>query len=60
MDSASLGAPTAIVILVLMLGATIYLWRARYIRPKSAFVLMTVFALAIVALGIWSYSNPMP
>ena len=32
-----LGAPTAVVILVLLFGATVYLWRARYIRPVTGY-----------------------
>ena len=59
LDGASLGAPTAVVVLVLLFGATIYLWRARYIRPSSAYVLMAVYILAIIGLGIWTYRHPM-
>ena len=54
-----LGAPTAVVILVLLFGATVYLWRARYIRPVTAYVLMAVYAVAIVVVAIWSYRHPM-
>ena len=54
-----LGAPTAVVVLVLLFGATVYLWRARYIRPVSAYVLMAAYVVAIVAVAIWSYRHPM-
>ena len=54
-----LGAPTAVVVLVLLFGATVYLWRARYIRPVTAYGLMAVYMVAIIALGIWSYRHPM-
>jgi len=54
-----LGAPTAVVVLVLLFGATVYLWRARYIRPVTAYVLMAVYVVAIVAVGFWSYRHPM-
>jgi hypothetical protein len=57
--SASLTAPATIVVLVLLLGATIFLWRARYIRRRSAYLLMLALVLALVALGAWMYANPM-
>ncbi len=58
-DTASLGAPTVVVILVLMLGATIYLWRARYIRRTTAYALMAILVVAIAVIGVWTYSHPM-
>lgn len=58
-DTASLGAPTVVVILVLMLGATIYLWRARYIRRTTAYASMAILVLAIAVIGVWTYSHPM-
>ena len=58
-DTASLGAPTVVVILVLMLGATIYLWRARYIRRTTAYSLMAILVVAIAVIGAWTYSHPM-
>jgi hypothetical protein len=54
-----LGAPAAVVILVLLFGATVYLWRARYIRPLTAYMLMAAYAVAIIAIAIWSYRHPM-
>jgi hypothetical protein len=54
-----LGAQTAVVILVLLFGATVYLWRARYIRPVTAYVLMALYVVAIGAIAIWSYRHPM-
>ena len=57
-NSASLAVPALIVILVLVLGATIYLWRARYIRRQTAYVTMLALAAALVALGLWMYWYP--
>jgi hypothetical protein len=57
--SNSLAAPAVIVVLVLTLGATIYLWRARYIRRRTAYVLVPILSAAIVILGLWTYLNPM-
>ena len=54
-----LGAPTAVVVLVLLFGATVYLWRARYIRPVTAYALMAIYVLAIIAVAFWSYRHPM-
>jgi hypothetical protein len=57
--SNSLAGPAVIVVLVLILGATIYLWRARYIRRRTAYVLVPILSAAIVILGLWTYLNPM-
>lgn len=57
--SGSLAYPAIIVLLVLLLGATIYLWRARYIRSRTAYVLMLILVLALVGVGAWMYANPM-
>ena len=57
--SASLGLPAVVVILVLMLGATVYLWRARYIRRQTAYILMLVLALGLLVYGAWLYQHPM-
>jgi hypothetical protein len=59
MGSAGLGVPAAVVILVLMFGATIFLWQARYIRRSTAFALMAALAIVLIVLGVWSYSHPM-
>jgi hypothetical protein len=53
-----LAAPTLMVLLVLLLGATVYLWQARYIRRVTAYVLLAANMLAIVAVALWSYRNP--
>ena len=58
-NSGGLGASTAVVILVLLFGATVYLWRARYIRRQTACVLMAVYVLAIAAIAVWTYRHPM-
>lgn len=58
-NSAALAGPAIIVVLVLVLGATIYLWRARYIRRRNAYLTMGVLVVALAVLGFWMYSNPM-
>ena len=57
--SGSLAAPAVIVVLVLILGATIFLWRTRYIRRRTAYVLVPILLAAIVILGVWTYLHPM-
>ena len=58
-NSASLAVPAVVVILVLVLGATIYLWRAGYIRRRTAYVTMLVLAAALGLFALWMYSYPM-
>jgi hypothetical protein len=58
-NSAALAGPAIIVVLVLVLGATIYLWRARYIRRRTAYLTMSFLVVLLAGLGFWIYSNPM-
>ena len=58
-NSASLTTPAIVIALVLLLGATIYLWRARYIRRRSAYVLMAFCVIALAALAFWMLGNPL-
>lgn len=54
-----LTTPAVVVVLVLLIGATFFLWRARYIRRKTAYVVMAVLLIALILLASWIYSNPM-
>ena len=54
----SLAAPAFIVVLILVLGATIFLWRARYIRRRTAYVVIPILVAAIAILGVWMYLYP--
>ena len=54
-SAASVSAPVIVVLIVLMLGATIFLWRSRYIRRRTAFITMTVLLLALVAASLSLY-----
>jgi hypothetical protein len=47
-----------VVVLVLLLGATIFLWRARYMRRKTAYGTMAVLAIALICLGAYMYFHP--
>jgi hypothetical protein len=53
-----LASPTIVVILVLMLGATIYLWRTRYLRPTTAYVTIAILVIALFVLGTLMYTSP--
>lgn len=50
--------PTIIVILVLLLGATVYLWRQRYIHRRTAYGVMATLFIAIVAAALFMYLDP--
>jgi len=54
--SAGVGGAPLIIILVLMLAATVYLWRTRYIRRRTAHIMMGVLIVALIAIGIFMYS----
>jgi hypothetical protein len=57
--SASLASPAIVVVLVLLIGATLYLWRARYIRRRTAFMWIAVYIIVLAALAGWMYLHPM-
>ena len=56
--SADLGSPVIIVFLVLALGATIFLWRARYIRRRAAYITMAIIGVGLLVLGASMYTSP--
>jgi cation transport ATPase len=56
--SAGLALPSVIVILVILLGATIFLWRARYMRRKTAYMTMAILVIALIGLGASMYAQP--
>ena len=58
-NGAALGIPAAVVVLVILLGAIVYLRQAKYIRRQTAY---TWTALIVIALGLlctWIYLHPM-
>lgn len=58
LHSADLGTPAIVVFLVLALGATIFLWRARYIRRRTAYVAMAVIVVGLIIFGALLYTAP--
>jgi hypothetical protein len=55
--SAGIGGPTTLILLVLMLGATVYLWRMRYMRRKTFYVVFVLIVLLIIADGTSIYTS---
>jgi hypothetical protein len=53
----SITSPALIVLLIIVLGATIYLWRQRYIRRKTAYMTMAVLIIAIIGVGYLMYGG---
>jgi hypothetical protein len=58
-NGAALGVPAAVVILVILLGAVIYLRQAKYIRRQTAYTSIAVLVLALGGLCAWIYLTPM-
>ena len=54
----ALASPAVIVVVVIMLGATIYLWRAGYMRPRTGYVLTILLTAGLIALGAYMYLHP--
>ena len=44
----SIGQPMAIVLVVLIIGASIYLWRMRYLRSRAAMITIAMTVLALI------------
>lgn len=57
--SSPLSLPAVVVILVIIIGATIYLWRARYIRRATALTVILLLLLGLAIFGTWMYTHPM-
>lgn len=56
--SADLGSPAIVVFLVIALGATIFLWRARYIRRRTAYITMGIIVVLLIVLSAMMYNSP--
>jgi peptidoglycan/LPS O-acetylase OafA/YrhL len=47
---------TALVLLVMVLGISLYLWRARYLRSRAALIFVAMIVLVLLYLAVWT--NP--
>jgi hypothetical protein len=45
--------------LVILIGATIFLWRNRFMRRRTAHITIAVLLVLLVAMAAWLYTNPM-
>ena len=52
------GQPLAIVAAVMILGASIYLWRRRYIRSRAAFITIAAIIGVLLYLGFFVAQPP--
>jgi hypothetical protein len=55
--SVSVGSPLLIVVLVVMLGATIYLRHKRFIRRKTSYLMLVILLLALLYAGVSLYNS---
>jgi len=51
-------SPLAIVALVLILGAAVYLWRLRYLRSRAALIVLAAIVGALIYLGFFAMQPP--
>jgi Kef-type K+ transport system membrane component KefB len=51
-------SPLAIVALVLILGASFYLWRMRYLRSRAALITLAVIVAGLIYLGFFAMLPP--
>jgi hypothetical protein len=51
-------SPLAIVLLVLIIGASIYLWYQGYLRSRAAMVTIGAIAIVLVYLGFFAMRPP--
>jgi Kef-type K+ transport system membrane component KefB len=51
-------SPLAIVLLVLIIGASIYLWRKRYLQSRAALVTIAAIVVVLIYLGFFAIHTP--
>ena len=51
-------SPLAIVLLVLIIGASIYLWRQHYLRSRAALVTIGAIVVVLIYLGFFAMRPP--
>lgn len=55
--SENIAGPVLLVVLVLLIGGTVYLWRQRYMRRKTAYVIMAILFVALIVAGYQTYQD---
>ena len=51
-------SPLAIVLLVLVVGASIYLWRKHYLQSRAALVTIAAIVVVLIYLGFFAMRPP--
>jgi hypothetical protein len=51
-------SPLAIVALVVVLGASFYLWRSGYLRSRAALIVLAVIVAGLIYLGFFALQPP--
>ncbi|HEX5239023.1 MAG TPA: hypothetical protein VFW39_11255 [Sphingomicrobium sp.] len=51
-------SPLAIVLLVLVIGASIYLWRKHYLQSRAALITIAAVAVVLIYLGFFAMRPP--
>jgi len=51
-------SPLAIVLLVLIIGASIYLWRQHYLRSRAALVTIGAIVVVLIYVGFFAMRPP--
>ena len=51
-------SPLAIVLLVLVVGASIYLWHQHYLRSRAALVTIGAIVVVLIYLGFFAMPTP--
>lgn len=46
-----------VVVLVLMIGAVIFLWQAGYMRQRTAVITATLLFVVLALVGFWIYKS---
>jgi hypothetical protein len=47
----------ALIVLLLMLGGGVYLFRAEYIGKRSGVITIVILVMALIALSVWMYTS---
>jgi uncharacterized membrane protein YbaN (DUF454 family) len=47
---------TAVVLLVMVVGISFYLWRTRYLRSRAALIFVAMIIVALLYFAVWT--NP--
>ncbi len=55
-SSQPIGQSTALLLIIMIVGVSFYLWRTRYLRSRAAMIFIAMIVLALAYLALWT--NP--